>query len=62
MVQKLKCPKCGSENIIDNDRFDIEFNFDKVRAYYIGYCQNCETVLKWAECFTFEGFDEIEED
>lgn len=61
MVQELKCPKCGSTHIVDTDCFDTSVMLTKAKFYYTGYCQNCDTFVQWAECYTFEGYDEIEE-
>lgn len=55
----LKCPKCGSLNLYDDDCFDVETTFDYNRENEIvirrinGRCEDCETELLWEDVYEF---------
>ena len=61
MTDKLKCPKCGSLIIEEDDCYDTMNSFSTVKEYYCGHCQKCGAELQWAMVYIFIGYDEIEE-
>ena len=56
----MKCPYCNET--LDVELLDNEFS---AGAYYdtvLGVCPKCDRRFKWIERFTYDGYDEFEED
>lgn len=66
MEEKLKCPKCGSDNVEIDDAFDNGYDYIGEKRIYFelccGGCRDCGTLLQWREIYPFAGYDRIEED
>jgi len=62
MVDKVTCPKCGSERVEEGDCYNtIDFN-NKIKKYFVSTCADCGAEIQWSEVYHFVGYDEIEED
>ena len=62
-MKELRCPKCNSTNIDDQDCFDtVTYAIGGVKEYHCGCCVDCGTHLQWSEVYEFTGYDDIEED
>jgi len=61
MTQDLKCPKCGSTAVIEEEYYDTENSFSAIKELCYGYCEECGANLQWTMLYTFSGYDEIEE-
>lgn len=63
MVEKLKCPKCGSTNIMQDDCYETIHGEDNTYKELIcGHCEDCEADLLWTETYKFIGYTDIEEE
>lgn len=62
MEKELKCPKCGSKYVVDDDTYDIAYGDGEITYSVCGHCENCGVSLQWREHYTFDGFDDIHED
>lgn len=62
MIEKLKCPNCGSENIEEDDCFDTYHGENSTfKECYCGHCETCGHDLVWDVVYQFVGYDAIEE-
>lgn len=52
------CPKCGSINIIDDDVFDIDYQWehDKIIAKVSATCTDCLTPITYKTHFKFDKY------
>lgn len=61
-MRELRCPKCNSTNIDDQDCFDTVSTIGGLKEYHCGRCVDCGTFFQWSEVYEFTGYDDIEED
>jgi ribosomal protein S27AE len=56
------CPKCGSPNIIDDDVFDIDYQWehDKIIAKVSATCTDCWTPITYKTHFKFDKYSDFE--
>ncbi len=57
MVDKVTCPKCGSERIEEIDCYDIYTYPKGVKMCFVGTCQDCGKEVQWDEVYQFIGYD-----
>ena len=63
MTEKLTCPKCGSEDIEEDDCFDTYHDENStVKECYCGHCEACGADLLWNVVYKFIGYADIEEE
>ena len=61
--EELKCPKCGSRKIAEDDCFDTESSYFNLYfiEYYNGHCKECKTELQWEVRYSFNGIYNFQE-
>lgn len=62
MVNKIKCPKCGSIVFTDDDVLDTyeEEEVGRIVWECLGYCFDCGTRFTYKKIFRFSGYKDIE--
>lgn len=62
MEKILKCPKCGSMRIREEENFEMEEVEREVciNEPFVGWCMNCGASLRWNVVWNFAGFDDVE--
>ena len=62
MNTELKCPKCGSTNVWQDDCYEtIKGEDETYKELMCGHCDDCGADLQWTEVYMFIGFADMEE-
>lgn len=59
MTYELKCPKCGSTNVVFHDCYDTDYGAETYEELCYGYCTDCNADIKWKIVYKFIGYDNI---
>ena len=62
MTKELKCPKCGSTKVDEDEIFDTDKCFGEYAELCVGTCLDCGARIRYDAVYKFVGFDNIEED
>lgn len=65
MLENVKCPKCGSYNVEEDDCFDTEHGCldteqgwnDTFIELYCGHCEDCGHDFQWRRVYIFVGYE-----
>ena len=55
MTKELKCPKCGSTNVVEDDTYDTSTEVGSLTYSVCGHCEDCGVNLQWEENYIFDG-------
>lgn len=59
-MKKLECPRCKSENIENDDIFDISSTPFDTTDHVCAHCLNCGANIVYDRVYNFVGYENIE--